>query len=152
MIGTTNIRLTLWTMTRWIMSSIFLDWLKTKHLWPSAFRLSNKATRKTIFPDSWMSTASETPPATPWLESSLFSLSASSRSIILSIKILVTTILQDTNNYSLYHSYKDYCTRQNRATIAPCILCNTLHFHPSLAWSMPLMIKVLDDHIFSLEH
>ena len=56
-----NYCLTTWVTTRWTMSSIFRDWLNTRHLWPSDLRFSNSDNKKTIFPDSWVSTLSEGP-------------------------------------------------------------------------------------------
>ena len=56
-----------WVITRWIMSNIFRDWLNTRHLWPSDLRLFNRETRKTIFPDSCVSTLSEGPKPFGWV-------------------------------------------------------------------------------------
>ena len=54
-------------MTLWIMSSIFLDWLNTRHLWPSDLRFSKSDTKKAILPDSWVSTLSDGPNPFGWV-------------------------------------------------------------------------------------
>lgn len=43
------------------MSNIFLDWLNTRHLWPSDLRLFSRETKKTTLHDSCVSTVSDTP-------------------------------------------------------------------------------------------
>ena len=82
-VGMENTLPTLWVRILSMMSNIFLDWLKIRHLCPSDLRLSRRARRNTSFPDSWINILSVGPSPCCWLDqNSWFSLSSSNCTVL----------------------------------------------------------------------